>query len=134
LQVVTAAPESITFIPRALCAYLAGDTKWHHPHVPRSASRTRPCALGSPQGFAGTRDPEVIDTHLTYNLRHMTEPLIYYKPCHIGDTYYRECLTCGAIVKNEGLHTIYHEQQVSPKRCPKCGLLDIGRHICPSED
>jgi hypothetical protein len=71
---------------------------------------------------------------LTYNSRHMTEPLIYYKPCHIGDTYFRECLTCGAIVKNEGLHTIYHEQQVSPKRCPKCGLLDIGRHICRSED
>jgi len=38
------------------------------------------------------------------------------------------------IVKNEGLHTLYHEQQASPKRCPKCGLLDIGRHICPETD
>jgi DNA-directed RNA polymerase subunit RPC12/RpoP len=64
----------------------------------------------------------------------MTAPLIYYKPCTIGDTYFRECLTCGAIVKNEGLHTLYHEQQTSPKRCPKCGLLDIGRHICPKAD
>ena len=64
----------------------------------------------------------------------MGAPLIYYKPCTIGDTYFRECLTCGAIVKNEGLHTLYHEQQTSPKRCPKCGLLDIGRHICPKAD
>ena len=64
----------------------------------------------------------------------MTTPLIFYKPCSIGDTYFRECLTCGAIVKNEGLHTLYHEQQASPKRCPKCGLLDIGRHICPKSD
>jgi DNA-directed RNA polymerase subunit RPC12/RpoP len=62
----------------------------------------------------------------------MTAPLIFYKPCSIGDTYFRECLTCGAIVKNEGLHTLYHEQQASPKRCPRCGLLDIGRHICPN--
>jgi hypothetical protein len=54
----------------------------------------------------------------------MTAPLIFYKPCSIGDTYFRECLPCGAIVKNEGLHTLYHEQQASPKRCPKCGLLD----------
>ena len=66
-------------------------------------------------------------------LRLMTAPLIYYKPCSIGDTFFRECLTCGAIVKNEGLHTLYHEQQASPKRCPKCGLLDIGRHACPKE-
>jgi hypothetical protein len=61
-------------------------------------------------------------------------PLIYYKPCYVAETYFRECLTCGAIVRNEGLHTIYHEQQVSPKRCPKCGLLDIGRHICRTGD
>jgi DNA-directed RNA polymerase subunit RPC12/RpoP len=67
-------------------------------------------------------------------VRLMTAPLIFYKPCSIGDTYFRECLTCGAIVKNEGLHTLYHEQQASPKRCPKCGLLDIGRHICPESD
>jgi DNA-directed RNA polymerase subunit RPC12/RpoP len=67
-------------------------------------------------------------------LRLMAAPLIYYKPCSIGDTYFRECLTCGAIVKNEGLHTLYHEQQASPKRCPKCGLLDIGRHVCPEAD
>jgi predicted RNA-binding Zn-ribbon protein involved in translation (DUF1610 family) len=61
-------------------------------------------------------------------------PLIYYKPCYVeAGTYFRECLTCGAIVRNEGLHTIYHEQQASPKRCPKCGLLDIGRHICRAE-
>jgi predicted RNA-binding Zn-ribbon protein involved in translation (DUF1610 family) len=60
----------------------------------------------------------------------MTDPLIYYKPVSIGDTFFRECLTCGAIVRNEGLHSIYHEQQASPKRCPRCGLLDIGRHIC----
>jgi hypothetical protein len=63
-------------------------------------------------------------------LRLMTDPLIYYKPVSIGDTFFRECLTCGAIVRNEGLHSIYHEQQASPKRCPKCGLLDIGRHVC----
>ena len=67
-------------------------------------------------------------------VRLMNSPLIYYKPCSIGDTYFRECLTCGAIVKNEGLHTLYHEQQTSPKRCPQCGLLDIGRHICPKAD
>jgi hypothetical protein len=48
--------------------------------------------------------------------------------------FFRECLTCGAIVRNEGLHTLYYEQQTSPKRCPKCGLLDIGRHICPKGD
>jgi DNA-directed RNA polymerase subunit RPC12/RpoP len=64
----------------------------------------------------------------------MSTPLIYYKPCSIGDMFFRECLTCGAIVRNEGLHTLYHEQQTSPKRCPKCGLLDIGRHICPKAD
>jgi hypothetical protein len=51
----------------------------------------------------------------------MAAPLIYYKPCSIGDTYFRECLTCGAIVKNEGLDTIYHEQQTSPKRCLNAG-------------
>jgi DNA-directed RNA polymerase subunit RPC12/RpoP len=67
-------------------------------------------------------------------VRLMSAPLIYYKPCSIGDAYFRECLTCGAIVKNEGLHTLYHEQQASPKRCPQCGLLDIGRHICPKAD
>lgn len=66
-------------------------------------------------------------------VRLMTGPLIYYKPCSIGGMYFRECLTCGAIVKNEGLHTLYHEQQTSPQRCPKCGLLDIGRHICPEQ-
>lgn len=66
-------------------------------------------------------------------MRLMTGPLIYYKPCSIGGIYFRECLTCGAIVKNEGLHTLYHEQQTSPERCPKCGLLDIGRHICPEQ-
>lgn len=64
----------------------------------------------------------------------MSTPLIYYKSCSIGDMFFRECLTCGAIVRNEGLHTLYHEQQISPKRCPKCGLLDIGRHICPKAD
>jgi len=64
----------------------------------------------------------------------MTAPFIYYKPCVIRDEHFRECLTCGAIVKNEGLHTVYHERQASPKRCPKCGLLHIGRHICPKAD
>jgi hypothetical protein len=67
-------------------------------------------------------------------LRLMSTPLIYYKSCSIGDMFFRECLTCGAIVRNEGLHTLYHEQQTSPKRCPKCGLLDIGRHICPKAE
>jgi hypothetical protein len=67
-----------------------------------------PTIAGRDCGAGILRDPEIIDTHLTYNLRHMTDALIYYKRCYIGDTYFRECLTCGAIVKNEGLHTIYH--------------------------
>ena len=51
----------------------------------------------------------------------MSTPLIYYKPCSIGDMFFRECLTCGAIVKNVCLHTLYHEQQTSPKRCLNAG-------------
>jgi hypothetical protein len=32
--------------------------------------------------------------------------------------------------RDQHLHTLYHEQQASPKRCAQCGLLDIGRHVC----
>jgi hypothetical protein len=60
----------------------------------------------------------------------MTTPL--YKTFLIDRAEFRECLTCGAIVGNEVLHSNYHERQIRPKRCPKCGLLDIGRHICLS--
>ena len=104
--------------------------------TPRSRGfpRARSSQIRLRRGLRTVGSPLMVETRLTYTLPHMTDPLIYYKPCYIGDTYFRECLTCGAIVKNEGLHTIYHEQQVSPKRCPKCGLLDIGRHICRQDD
>jgi hypothetical protein len=66
------------------------------------------------------------------SLRLMSTPL--YKTFLIDRAEFRECLTCGAIVGNEVLHSNYHEQQIRPKRCPKCGLLDIGRHICLKAD
>jgi hypothetical protein len=65
---------------------------------------------------------------LTRSLRLMTTPL--YKTFLIDRAGFRECLTCDAIVGNEVHHTSYHERQIRPKRCPKCGLLDIGRHVC----
>jgi predicted RNA-binding Zn-ribbon protein involved in translation (DUF1610 family) len=62
----------------------------------------------------------------------MTSPM--YKTFLIDRAEFRECLTCGAIVGNEAVHTSYHQRQASPKRCPKCGQLDIGRHVCPKAD
>ena len=66
---------------------------------------------------------------LRRSLRLMTTPPLY-KTFLIDRAEFRECLTCGAIVGNEVVHSNYHERQAHPKRCPKCGQLDIGRHIC----